>query len=250
MNMKRTFTAVAVTSNLLVAGLVFHVAEKNNVFSVAEAATVPNAPIENPLQYNNVTESKVVTFADEKELWYDFAGSYTTITGVPYTIDTSETASYTSLVYASMNNLHVDKSKKETDAIHLGLITPEDICMAQNIYHEARGEPYEGKVLVAQVTLNRVKARRWKDTVCDVVYERYQFEWVGNRAFMNMGSERERDSFMESLDIAIKALDGELDDISKGANHYYNPKGVKVEPSWPAKMQLVMVVGNHKFYKE
>jgi len=32
----------------------------------------------------------------------------------------------------------------------------ELLCLAKNIYYEARGEPMHGKIAVAQVTLNRV----------------------------------------------------------------------------------------------
>ena len=31
-------------------------------------------------------------------------------------------------------------------------------CLAKNIYHEAAGEPFEGKVAVAQVTMNRAES--------------------------------------------------------------------------------------------
>ena len=31
-------------------------------------------------------------------------------------------------------------------------------CLAKNIYYEAGGEPFEGKVAVAQVTLNRAES--------------------------------------------------------------------------------------------
>ena len=58
-------------------------------------------------------------------------------------------------------------------------------CLALNIYREAGHEPFEGKVAVAQVTLNRVVDSRFPNTVCDVVYEKTavyskvicQFSW-------------------------------------------------------------------------
>ena len=43
------------------------------------------------------------------------------------------------------------------------------ICLALNVYHEARGEAFEGKQAVASVTLNRARDRRFPNTVCDVV---------------------------------------------------------------------------------
>jgi len=44
-------------------------------------------------------------------------------------------------------------------------------CLAEAIYFEARGEPEEGQVAVAQVILNRVRSGLYPGTVCDVVYQ-------------------------------------------------------------------------------
>ena len=41
-------------------------------------------------------------------------------------------------------------------------------CLARNIYHEAGYEPFEGKVAVAQVTLNRVASGSLPSDVCKV----------------------------------------------------------------------------------
>ena len=59
-------------------------------------------------------------------------------------------------------------------------------CLAYNIYWEAASEPFEGKVAVAQVTVNRVMSGRFPDTVCGVVHQKTtlynkvvcQFSWL------------------------------------------------------------------------
>ena len=43
--------------------------------------------------------------------------------------------------------------------------------LARNIYWEARSEPVEGMIAVAQVTLNRVAHKSFPDDICDVVYQ-------------------------------------------------------------------------------
>jgi spore germination cell wall hydrolase CwlJ-like protein len=48
-------------------------------------------------------------------------------------------------------------------------------CLTRNIYWEAASEPFEGKVAVAQVTLNRVEDGRFANTVCGVVYQKNVF---------------------------------------------------------------------------
>jgi hypothetical protein len=48
-------------------------------------------------------------------------------------------------------------------------------CLTRNIYWEAASEPFEGKVGVAQVTLNRVESGKFAPTVCGVVYQKNVF---------------------------------------------------------------------------
>ena len=51
-------------------------------------------------------------------------------------------------------------------------------CLARNIYWEAANESYEGKLAVAQVTLNRTKASGYPNTVCEVVYQKMEYLMV------------------------------------------------------------------------
>lgn len=58
-------------------------------------------------------------------------------------------------------------------------------CLTRNIYWEAATEPFEGKVAVAQVTINRVETGRFAPDICGVVYQKNviydkvvcQFSW-------------------------------------------------------------------------
>lgn len=149
----------------------------------------------------------------------------------------------------SYNNYYI-KHVEDSETIDFASTNDDVMCLALNIYHEARGESVEGQKLVAMVTLNRVKAKRWKDTVCGVVYQKYQFEWTQLRPYMDLSTNKERESFFLALKIAEDAINGRIEDESKGADHYFNPKTVKVQPTWPEKMTLVRVEGGHKFYKD
>jgi spore germination cell wall hydrolase CwlJ-like protein len=55
-------------------------------------------------------------------------------------------------------------------------------CLAQAVYWEARNQPFNSQIAVAQVVLNRVEDTRFPSTICGVVYQRNdrgcQFEWV------------------------------------------------------------------------
>ena len=43
------------------------------------------------------------------------------------------------------------------------------MCMALNIYHEAKFQSMLGQIAVGQVVMNRVEDSRFPDNVCDVV---------------------------------------------------------------------------------
>ena len=47
----------------------------------------------------------------------------------------------------------------------------EVMCLAENIYFEARAESYSGKAAVGNVTRNRVEDARWPATYCEVVMQ-------------------------------------------------------------------------------
>lgn len=55
-------------------------------------------------------------------------------------------------------------------------------CLAQAVYWEARGQPFNSQVAVAQVVLNRVEDGRFRPDICGVVFQRNsngcQFVWV------------------------------------------------------------------------
>lgn len=121
-------------------------------------------------------------------------------------------------------------------------ISSEISCLAENIYHEAKGEDLTGKLAVAQVTINRVNSDKFPNTICDVVYQKNsklcQFSWVcTNNKIHN------QDIFEESLIIAKIALKGERIMKLEKSLFFHN---VNVNPKW--KYTFKTKIGNHKFY--
>ena len=51
------------------------------------------------------------------------------------------------------------------------------VCLALNVYHEARDQPFIGQVAVAQVVMNRVRDDRYPDDVCEVVMQGPTYSW-------------------------------------------------------------------------
>ena len=125
-------------------------------------------------------------------------------------------------------------------------------CLALNIYREAANEPFEGKVAVAQVTLNRVNDGRFSDDICGVVYQKNiimekvvcQFSWYCDTVARTRPIHNEL--YRESMEVAKKVLlEGFRLDILADALYYH---AVYVKPNWPYKR--ITKIGNHIFYSE
>jgi spore germination cell wall hydrolase CwlJ-like protein len=125
-------------------------------------------------------------------------------------------------------------------------------CLTRNIYWEAASEPFEGKVAVAQVTLNRMQSGKFADSVCGVVhqknvfYERVvcQFSWYceGNHKVKAI----HKPMWRESEEVAKKVLlEGFRLPSLKNALYYHADY---VNPGW--NHPRIEKIGRHIFYGE
>jgi len=125
-------------------------------------------------------------------------------------------------------------------------------CMTRNVYYEAGSEPIEGKIAVAQVTLNRVKDGRFGASICSVVNSKSvvfnkvlcQFSWLcdgsESRAKVN------KDVWEESEAAAKKVLLENFKLPSLESALYFHAD--YVNPQWKG-MEKVAKIGHHIFYK-
>lgn len=124
-------------------------------------------------------------------------------------------------------------------------------CLATAIYFEARGEPREGQLAVAQVVMNRVRSPDWPDTICGVVF---QGQWNRNGCQFSFACDGQPDKpkdmvkWDEAMRLAREVTDGKvfLDDIGH-ATHYH---ATYVKPRWVRDMNLVERIGQHIFYRQ
>jgi len=125
-------------------------------------------------------------------------------------------------------------------------------CLAKNIYYEAGIEPFEGKVAVAQVTINRTKSDKFPNNICAVVYERNliynnvicQFSWYCDSKTKIKPIHAA--TYKESEAVARKVLlEGFKLDIIKEDTLYYHAD--YINPRW--KRERVTKIGRHIFYK-
>jgi spore germination cell wall hydrolase CwlJ-like protein len=125
-------------------------------------------------------------------------------------------------------------------------------CLAINIYREAGHEPFEGKVAVAQVTMNRVATGKFGDDVCGVVYQKNvimervvcQFSWACDSAAKTRPVNKE--AYNESYAVAKKVLlEGFKLDVLKDALYYH---ATYVNPRW--SLEKIGQIGQHIFYRQ
>lgn len=134
----------------------------------------------------------------------------------------------------------------------------ERTCLAEAIYHEARGEPEAGQWAVAQVILNRVKSSRYPSTICGVVYQnasrghscQFSFACDGAPDGGGVGNIIVRESWVKANLIAKAAYDlyskDELQPVLPSTVLFYHND--KVNPSWASSMRRVASIGDHIFY--
>jgi len=125
-------------------------------------------------------------------------------------------------------------------------------CLALNIYREAGHEPFEGKVGVAQVTLNRVADPKFPNTVCEVVYEKTavyakvicQFSWYcdANHRNRKINPTAYADSYAVAKKVYLEGF--KLDGLNNAL--YYHAD--YVSPNW--KLERITKIGAHIFYKK
>ena len=140
----------------------------------------------------------------------------------------------------------------ENKSPHVTIIADEQLvvedvdlfCLAKNVFHEAGIETDMGKYAVAQVTLNRVKSKKYPNTICKVVLQRYQFSWANQKS--KHWTHPKGINWDRSKAIAKRVI--YENHRVKGLEHseYYHAD--YVSPHWSRKMTPVATVGRHIFY--
>lgn len=132
---------------------------------------------------------------------------------------------------------------------------PEDLdeqarCLAQAVYFEARSEPLEGQLAVAQVVLNRVRSAFWPNDICSVVFQNEhrrhgcQFSFACDGLSDNPHNPR---AWQRSKLVAAVALQDLWDDVTGAATHYHADY---VAPEWRRAMDPTVRYGRHLFYRD
>lgn len=108
--------------------------------------------------------------------------------------------------------------------------------MANAVYGEARGEPYEGQVAVAAVILNRLESPDFPNTISGIIFQPLAFTAVADGQIWLEPNERAKEA-------VIDAMNGW--DPSENALYYFNPK--TATSKWIWSRPQIKQIGEHIF---
>ena len=161
------------------------------------------------------------------------------------------------ITVTQVTTTRLDTLRSTNEAARQGFVSVADRtkqldCLTRNIYWESANEPFEGKVAVAQVTINRVESGKFASDICGVVYQKNiiaekvvcQFSWMCD------GSSKIKPIYpahwKESEEVAKKVLlEGFRLPSVKNALYFHADY---VKPQW-GKPQVAKF-GRHIFYAD
>ncbi|WP_316568297.1 cell wall hydrolase [Neobacillus sp. YIM B06451] len=116
------------------------------------------------------------------------------------------------------------------------LSAEEKELLARLVHAEAKGEPFKGKVAVAEVVLNRVQSGNFPDTVKGVIYQKRQFQPVSNGEINKPAGPDAKKAVEEAIRTDKKVTD---------ALFFYNPD--IATDTWIRKRSIIGKIGRHVF---
>lgn len=120
-------------------------------------------------------------------------------------------------------------------------------CLACNVYFEARSKSTKLQEGVAIVTINRTKSRRFPNTICGVVWDKYQFSWTLRR-HKNVEEMKEWTNAIKTSVRVTNDIEGTTRRLKLNDKVvYFHDKTVK--PTWTKEMRVLGVFDNHRFYE-
>ncbi|MGM0834908.1 MAG: cell wall hydrolase [Bacillota bacterium] len=129
------------------------------------------------------------------------------------------------------------EEEKQTATNMPGGYSENDIqLMANAVYGEARGEPYEGQIAVAAVILNRINSATFPNTVSGVIFEPLAFTAVADGQIWLTPNENAKRAVID----AINGMDP-----TEGATYYFNPD--TATSGWIWGRPQIKRIGKHIF---
>lgn len=123
-------------------------------------------------------------------------------------------------------------------------LNEQEECIAVAVYHEARGEPFDGQLAVAEVIMNRAASGRYPGSWCEVVKQPWQFSFVRQGRFPKV--DRNSNAWSYAQAITRIAVTNAADALPADVLWYHADY---VAPSWGRRLSMVEKIGAHLFYR-
>lgn len=119
----------------------------------------------------------------------------------------------------------------------------EQECLANAVYFEARSEPIEGQLAVAEVVMNRAASGRYPSDLCAVITQKAQFSFIRKGKFPS--ADRESAAWKKAVAIAAIARQKLAGTLPSGVLWYH---ATYVSPKWGKRLTKQTQIGLHIFY--
>ncbi|ASA26056.1 cell wall hydrolase [Paenibacillus donghaensis] len=121
-------------------------------------------------------------------------------------------------------------------------VSDEDLLLLQKIVMaEAEGEPYQGKVAVANVVLNRLRSANFPDTIYKVIYQKSQFSPVANGRLKRVKPNKDS---VQAVNAALSGVKEVTDDT-----YFFLSLTLAQDLTVHHSQTYAKTIGNHTFYK-
>jgi spore germination cell wall hydrolase CwlJ-like protein len=116
-------------------------------------------------------------------------------------------------------------------------------CLANAVYFEARSEPIEGQLAVAEVVLNRAASGRYPTDLCAVITQKAQFSFINRGRFPS--ADRGSEAWKKAVAIASIARRKLAGNLPSSVLWYH---ATYVSPKWGKRLTRQTQIGLHIFY--
>lgn len=122
-------------------------------------------------------------------------------------------------------------------------IAGEQDCLAKAVYFEARSEPLEGQLAVADVVLNRAASGKYPQGVCEVITQKAQFSFIEKGQFPEPNKASK--AWSKAVAVARVAQNDLAEAVPEEVLWYHADY---VAPVWRHGLKKSEQIGVHIFY--
>jgi spore germination cell wall hydrolase CwlJ-like protein len=123
-------------------------------------------------------------------------------------------------------------------------LSPELKCLAQAVYFEARGEPLDGQLAVAEVVINRAVSGLYPADYCEVVTQPAQFSFVRRGRIPQ--ADESSSAWRRAIAVAQIAQQDLWESKANDALYFH---ATYVRPGWARQKTQLAQIDTHIFYR-